>query len=49
MVVVVGNDAALGIDKRYQQAQYDRLIGTDLRSIRPVRKHLGGSTPIIGS
>jgi acetolactate synthase-1/2/3 large subunit len=44
VVVVVGNDAAWGIDKSYQQAWYGRLIGTDLRPIRYDRlmAELGG-------
>lgn len=34
IVVVVGNDAAWGIDRTYQLAFYGRLVGTELRAIR---------------
>jgi thiamine pyrophosphate-dependent acetolactate synthase large subunit-like protein len=34
VVVVVGNDAAWGIDRNYQLAYYGRLVGTELRAIR---------------
>lgn len=34
IVVVVGNDAAWGIDRNYQLAYYGRLVGTELRPMR---------------
>jgi len=34
IVVVVGNDAAWGIDRTYQLEFYGRLVGTELRPIR---------------
>jgi acetolactate synthase I/II/III large subunit len=34
IVVVVGNDAAWGIDRSFQLAYYGRLVGTELRAIR---------------
>ncbi len=34
LVVVVGNDAAWGIDQRYQLAYYGRAVATDLRPVR---------------
>jgi acetolactate synthase-1/2/3 large subunit len=34
IIVVVGNDAAWGIDRSYQLAYYGHLVGTELRPIR---------------
>lgn len=34
IIVVVGNDAAWGIDKSFQLAYYGRLVGTELRPMR---------------